>query len=249
MSYTGWSQIWRLALEVIFVIIIAGLLFFTLTTNTFYQQYALYFVLILVGLFGVFDCFVIRGKCKNYYKKEKATNASLVEYTEIIKNYLNDENQILKVKNGKSTTFEIEDMQGYFYDLIFPVGAVVIMKDNPSSLFGGTWAQIQGNTKESTNILCLRMSDDNEQNPPKGEYAVTLNQFEIPYHKHKFFDLEEINTRCSAKCKKGVMYILPKSVATAKQGNKFILKSFNTKATAHNNMPKFYPLNIWERIQ
>ena len=122
-------------------------------------------------------------------------------------------------------------------DLIYPIGAVYISTNtiNPSTLFGGEWRQI----KDRFLLACGDIYDLGKQD---GEATHKLTIDEMPSHKH---DLKAPSSNIGAS---------GNSI-----GNEFVVSDTQGKSLpkwtvaiggnqAHNNMPPYLAVCIWERI-
>ncbi len=127
---------------------------------------------------------------------------------------------------------------------IYKVGAIYISADStsPASLFGGTWVMI-------TNRFLLAAGDLYEGGTTGGEAEHTLNTDEIPSHMH------------GTKKDSGGSVGFWKSTATSGSGWAVLSggdkasgaeNDLVTKATgggkAHNNMPPYLAVYMWERV-
>jgi hypothetical protein len=259
MSYSGWSQIWRFIVEVIFCIIIIGFILFALSSKIYHKTCALCIAIFAICIFGYIDCYKIRGKCKQF-KKEKADNVKTDniddDYITLLNNYRKNTgvNYLLNVDNIKVNKLNMKNIKT-LYDLVYPVGSIVIMKDDPSKIFGGQWALIERSPSDDEvkkklkakdyKLTFFRLSSDDDK--AIGEYEVTLNSKEVPYHTHRFFTSQEINYHCA----KNVKYCA--NILQDKKASKFSNDTYFTlepavEVTAHNNIPAFLPLNFWQRI-
>lgn len=123
--------------------------------------------------------------------------------------------------------------KGYSDIAAYPVGAIYISADStsPASLFGGTWAMI-------TNRFLLAAGDLYEGGTTGGEAAHTLTVNEVPRHSH------ELKTGCGSPAAGGGI------VLRGWSGDSY--KSFSLYNTgggaAHNNMPPYFAVYMWQRV-
>lgn len=123
--------------------------------------------------------------------------------------------------------------KGYSDIAAYPVGAIYISADStsPASLFGGTWAMI-------TNRFLLAAGDLYEGGTTGGEAAHTLTVNEVPSHSH------EVNTGCGNPAAGGGIVLRGWSGDSYKR-----FSLFNTGGgAAHNNMPPYFAVYMWQRV-
>ena len=123
--------------------------------------------------------------------------------------------------------------KGYSDIAAYPVGAIYISADStsPASLFGGTWAMI-------TNRFLLAAGDLYEGGTTGGEAAHTLTVNEVPSHSH------EVNTGCGSPAAGGGIVLRGWSGDSYKR-----FSLFNTGGgAAHNNMPPYFAVYMWQRV-
>ena len=123
--------------------------------------------------------------------------------------------------------------KGYSDIAAYPVGAIYISADStsPASLFGGTWAMI-------TNRFLLAAGDLYEGGTTGGEAAHTLTVNEVPSHSH------ELQTGCGNPAAGGGIVLRGWSGDSYKS-----FSLFNTGGgAAHNNMPPYFAVYMWQRV-
>lgn len=123
--------------------------------------------------------------------------------------------------------------KGYSDIAAYPVGAIYISADStsPASLFGGTWAMI-------TNRFLLAAGDLYEGGTTGGEAAHTLTVNEVPSHSH------EVNTGCGSPAAGGGIVLRGWSGDSYKR-----FSLFDTGGgAAHNNMPPYFAVYMWQRV-
>lgn len=136
-------------------------------------------------------------------------------------------------------------------DAMYPVGSIYISTNNvsPATFFGGTWVQIKGrfllgtgapddntNAYWGTNLTYDGANKYDENAKSKGgESLHTLITYEMPSHTHKGMYSSGDGQNAGMK-----------GVAT----NNWYADGYN-EATggggAHNNMPPYYVVYMWER--
>ncbi len=116
---------------------------------------------------------------------------------------------------------------------VYPVGAIYISADStsPASLFGGTWAMI-------TNRFLLAAGDLYEGGTTGGEAAHTLTVSETPSHNHT------INAWYGG-IGDGAAVQRGWSGSTT---NKPATTSSTGGGKAHNNMPPYFAVYMWQRV-
>lgn len=152
-----------------------------------------------------------------------------------IKNYIND-----------TLTEELDDIFSQLYSNIYPVGAIYISvsNTNPSTLFGGTWEQIEDR-------FLLASGSTYAAGTTGGEATVTLNVNQIPSHRHindyYYPGGDQAWTSDTASNLSG-------------SGNKYIYISSSVAfhgaqkhnnvggGQAHNNMPPYLAVYVWKRV-
>lgn len=114
---------------------------------------------------------------------------------------------------------------------VYPVGAVYISVSNisPGTLFGGTWEQIE-------DTFLLSAGSTYTAGDTGGEATHTLTVDEIPSHTHTFrVSTAETDWNTNAATSGGTSYAQP---ATSSTGG----------GLAHNNMPPYLVVYMWQRI-
>lgn len=139
-------------------------------------------------------------------------------------------------------------------DLVYPVGSIYMSVNatSPSTLFGGTWEQIQGR-------FLLGMSSSYPAGSQGGEAEHTLTSNEIPEHRHY---LSQLGT---------TVRILPSNVAAPDPNQEILTTKLNSNneylkpnvtwggylvagelldtpnGRPHNNMPPYLAVYMWKR--
>ena len=129
------------------------------------------------------------------------------------------------------------------FDLIYPVGSVVILKDstNPSELYGGTWTRVKGKT-----IVGVDEDDDSFKTSglTGGEKTHKLTIEEMPSHNHPNSKSSAMNwgqnwvdggSSWSSKSSPQNEWHQPLNISS--QGG----------SQSHNNLPPYITYYVWER--
>lgn len=138
------------------------------------------------------------------------------------------------------------------WDQIYPVGSIYITINttNPSVLFGGVWEKIEGrfligtgSNKANTTSYWGDLSAGNHAMPlgeMGGEAKHTISIDEMPSHSHYGYYLSNMN-------KNGNTYVA--GLSDSKDGISGASVTTNTGGNqAHNNIPPYYAVNMWQRI-
>lgn len=181
---------------------------------------------------------------------DKLTNESdtVVNRLEPQIDFYRDENGDLILQIGDDASGKgIDRSEVLNFNDIYPVGSIYMSVNsvNPSTLFGGTWEQI-----EDKFLLASGTSYSNGSTG--GSATVTLTEDQMPVHTH-------IQNAHSHTIGSLVRYtITGKGVAAVGDGygNSNNYKTGSTTATnkntgggqAHNNMPPYLVVNVWKRI-
>lgn len=128
---------------------------------------------------------------------------------------------------------------GLDFDDIYPVGSIYMSVNsaNPSTLFGGTWTQLQ-----DTFLYATSTTADTGTTAPtgQGEATHTLTTNEIPSHSHQITAIHPLNNSATASS----------SAHTTNWSNKYntVSGTANTGGgQAHNNMPPYMKVYMWKR--
>ena len=159
---------------------------------------------------------------------------------------LNGEGSIPIINNNETKKINI-------VDLVYPVGAIYISVNstNPSTLFGGTWEQIQGRylmgagkTSQNTNtyhgtLPAEALTWDWQAGDTLGEYDHILSTNEMPSHSHS----SKINLLGGFT---GASANLSDAGGSWSYGSTDFL--YDTGGgQAHNNMPPSLVVYMWKR--
>ena len=132
-------------------------------------------------------------------------------------------------KNDKS----LEINGKTIFDMVYPVGSVYVSVNatNPSALFGGTWEQIKDR-------FLLSAGDTYKAGEAGGEATHVLTVDEMPRHNHS---IDNLNASGSTTPYMTVQ-------AQEKKGYGGNVQTFFTGGgQAHNNMPPYIVVYIWQR--
>lgn len=127
---------------------------------------------------------------------------------------------------------------------IYPIGSIYMSTNstNPSELFGGTWTQIKDK-------FLLSCGDTYSNGATGGEAAHTLVSGEMPPHSHGFtnsgrsWGWGESNASESVQASVQGGYWGSNALTTKEWGT----SGSNGSNTAHNNMPPYLAVYIWQR--
>lgn len=124
----------------------------------------------------------------------------------------------------------------------YPVGAIYMSVEstNPSTLFGGTWQQIQ-------DTFLLAAGPNHTAGSTGGAETVKLKSSEIPEHSHTIYGNPGSSGGTPAQ---GIM-VNPESGDLFAWSN-YQQESYNPSpvgaSAAHNNMPPFLTVYVWKRV-
>ncbi len=127
----------------------------------------------------------------------------------------------------------------------YPIGSIYISTNStsPATLFGGTWRQIKGR-------FLLAADDTYEAGSIGGEATHTLTASEMPCHNHVIYAPND------GGAEEGAAIGFPatgssktwwaEASKTGKQGGDGKTEG---SAVAHNNMPPYFAVYVWERVE
>lgn len=257
MCFNNWQAYLKILIEFVVCCLIVALLIYLFKTKDL--NIALIIGLVVIIIFGILDCFLIRGTCfkisenleneEEEPKKEKTLDDLKDEdkkIQKILKGYLNGKE--LKIKNLKVS----EKIEGAAIkkalNVLYPVGSLLISDKNPSETLGfGEWSLL---VNPDSDLRFIKLVDPNEKernNLTGGENVVKLEQKHIPYHDHNIFDYQTVQ---------GFTYHMVFCDVDG-AAHKFVVRSFTegndagaykeTKEQGHNNIPPFIAVNLWVR--
>lgn len=152
---------------------------------------------------------------------------------------------------------------------VYPVGSIYmsVNSTNPSTLFGGTWARLEGrfligagtNMRTNTNVTFGSIGvgePDFANGETGGQYYHKLGIDEMPEHNHDTNDYTlvvnknavRISTDMGAKCvgaTEEATNIVPNIKATKNEDGNATGDAGGGKA--HNNMPPYLAVYMWKR--
>lgn len=161
-----------------------------------------------------------------------------------IKSEMNKKIDKVKVPTGglkdqilfKNTNADNDVGWGSLFDKVYPIGSIYMSVSNisPSTLFGGTWKQIEDRFLLATgkNYLVGEMG---------GEASHKLTEEEIPSHKHSYSS-SDLNTTG-----KGWVFGNGGTVQLYSEGYKNSYTGALGGGKTHNNMPPYLVVNMWQR--
>lgn len=126
-------------------------------------------------------------------------------------------------------------------DIIYPVGSIYlsVSNTNPSTLFGGTWEQIQDR-------FLLSAGSTYTAGDTGGEATHTLTDLEMPSHNHRLINGYSGGTWSGGN--------YGQVANTGTTGEKHVFYDNDTSRTtsagggqAHNNMPPYLVVYMWKR--
>lgn len=139
---------------------------------------------------------------------------------------------------------ELETIQSSILSKLYPVGSIYISTNatSPASLFGGVWEQIKDR-------FLLASGDTYDNGSTGGEASHTLTEAEMPSHTHGVQTSPDGSTWTDATLgvdgsTSGAYFTGGASADTTKQVK---IKSTGG-GQAHNNMPPYLAVTVWQRI-
>ena len=130
--------------------------------------------------------------------------------------------------------------KGYADLAAYPVGAIYISTNStsPASLFGGTWTQLKDR-------FLLGAGDTYSAGSTGGEAKHTLTIDEMPYHSHNTYADDNFcayNTGNNNDWKQALV----NAYSGPTISDKWI--GFTGGGAAHNNMPPYLAVYMWQRV-
>lgn len=146
---------------------------------------------------------------------------------------------VLKEELGQQEDIDASSLNGrpasdyLLKDELFPIGSIYISLNNtnPSTIFGGTWEQIQGK-------FLLGASSSYPANQTGGEEKHTLTVEEMPSHRHNHQGYRNVGDGSKKVMAETIISSDPvyTSSITNTGGNQ-----------PHNNMPPYLAVYMWKR--
>lgn len=153
--------------------------------------------------------------------------------------------------DGNLTVNSITTIEGSIgptmnFDSIYPIGSIYMNTTNvnPSTLFGGTWEQIQDR-------FLLGTSNTYQVGSIGGEEYHRLTESEMPNHAHEMYECNPTTAGgwTPNGGNNGTYQNLLSYVTTVKQGYQGMMwMSTRGGNQPHNNMPPYLAVYIWKRI-
>lgn len=139
-------------------------------------------------------------------------------------------NEAVTLKQLKEMRDDISNVGG-----AYPVGSIYLSVNstNPSTLFGGTWKQIQ-------NVFLLAAGSQYSAGSTGGEAEHTLTVNEMPSHNH----------RATFSIADGISFDNYYALVETRRvlSNKYQTTTSNTGGNQpHNNMPPYLVVYMWQR--
>lgn len=231
---------------------------FECTINEYYE-----FNIVVQSTVPTYVCDVGDGNVYNTYDNVYATLETGTHTIKIYKNQLIiDDTSItytgtyigfVNKSSNTSSKFYFSNKQWHheatFFDKIYPIGAVHITTNsvNPSNYFDGEWERIQ-----DTFLLASGTTYENGTTGGSATVTLTSAQSGVPAHSHKYQDYNTTYTLKTTNRKPGTSTAVAYGTSlTAGGGATERTSSNNTAANAsqaHNNMPPYLAVYMWERV-
>ena len=175
----------------------------------------------------------------SFAEKIKSNNIylSLIRFNKKNKEYiaekLNEERKYIEESIDSAITGDPE-----WLSKVYPIGSIYVSagSTSPASLFGGTWAKLEGK-------FLLGTDSSHTLGSTGGEATHTLTVDEMPSHTHAFSKTPTFGTKGDWDGGCQTMY----------DGESFYKGSIELSinatggGSAHNNMPPYLAVNIWKR--
>lgn len=139
-------------------------------------------------------------------------------------------------------------------DMVYPVGSIYMSVNatSPSTLFGGTWEQIQDR-------FLLAAGNSYSAGATGGEATHKLSVAEMPSHEGHMYSNFDDNSGWAARNGDKNSYYLDKNTATGYlkyedrpykivSGTEIVMQGYNRGGSqSHNNMPPYLAVYMWKR--
>lgn len=131
-------------------------------------------------------------------------------------------------------TMSIDNFKNLLLDMVYPIGSVYMSSYNvsPASFLGGTWTQLSGYMLRAANSGVT----PNNNAKDGGADTVTLAETQIPSHRHQV----SITNGYSSGFPRGGNY-------TGSADWTDIWTTYTGGGQAHNNLPNYKNVYMWER--
>ena len=136
-----------------------------------------------------------------------------------------------------------------FFDKIYPIGSVHITTNstNPSNYFDGEWERIQ-----DTFLLASGTTYENGATGGSATVTLTANQSGVPAHNHTYAHSDTTYKLNTTNRKPGTSTAVAYGTSITATANNTTKTSNNNTAQnaseAHNNMPPYLAVYMWERV-
>lgn len=139
------------------------------------------------------------------------------------------------------------DIIEYILDFMYPIGSIYLSFDStdPSTIMGGTWEQIIGNSSSDQDRFLLLTNTSNPAGNVSGsiggEATHTLTVNEMPSHSHRQYVTANSGghgTRMDYNSDKSGLMHYDQGIDTGPKGG----------GQAHNNMPPYMRVYGWKRV-
>lgn len=144
---------------------------------------------------------------------------------------------------------ELSDFKGKLFDKVYPVGSVFISVSSvsPESLFGGKWERIKGR-------FLLAADDTYKAGSLGGEAAVSLTTEQNGSHGHNFNVAGNDKVTSGVRISLGLPGTVYSGEVTVGVGSDWTSSGYVTitesgKGEAHNNMPPYLSVYVWQRTE
>lgn len=143
-----------------------------------------------------------------------------------------------QIKNKVDNKY-LEDILDYLY----PIGTVYISVSNtsPSTLFGGTWVQIQ-------DTFLLAAGSTYTAGDTGGEANHTLTTNEIPAHTHKYAQYKGSAGWSGTSPQRNFIKTTNNDGYSDTDNSGYMTTISTGGSGAHNNMPPYLVVYMWQRV-
>lgn len=137
-------------------------------------------------------------------------------------------------------------------DVVYPIGSIYMSVNNtsPQTLFGGTWQKIEGRfllASGTTSGEDPSVDNTYTLGDTDGEKTHTLNENELPYIEGTFPHIAYGQNKVSGHTVYTDGNVSDREGSASSSSNKHIYKFSFGSGQAHNNMPPYLVVNVWER--
>lgn len=171
---------------------------------------------------------------------DKALQALVENYGKLLEkvNALekSDTSQKEKIESLEKSDTSIQSEMQKYWETVYPVGAIYlsVSEINPSTLFGGTWEQIEDR-------FLLASGSSYAAGSTGGEATHKLTVAEMPSHKHlvteQNYNVTLVGNAPTSGAQTGWFYGSGGNSVTGAVGN----------SEPHNNMPPYLAVFVWKR--